>query len=905
MAWKGYRSYRIYRPATGKMGTVDSVSWFPRKPMPTITPQEAVRYAMDHLRDTLLEIKDTVWEPITQAITATMDKMPQAEAKGQDFSLREHGGRFGADMRALDPKGKHGYGVRMCSECQYDRCQCEDPARGEAEKLEDPPERIEAAPRQTNAEASMLNNGPLSESTATEQTRRSKTGVSNVGESAGGVGPEQMPQKSAAPEPTPTKTVRAQSNPYEVLEMDEVADCEGGVDKESQKTTEFTTSKSETRSHLTRDRKKPSKYTQINRVASAPGRKTIMITSAKMSKAERYEPMSREIEQGAIYEERISPEPSNTCDEHDETMAKRILDREFGNDEQVAKWWEETHPAYATLDSGELRVARIMQDGVRLNYPRAMQLKEAQEWQQANYEEWIRNVETRKSWKPIHPSEKRAPAKPSYVVPILEQKAGKKKRIRLAYDGNRSQYEGPRSSRTVSMQAKKIMMNHIVSTGKQIMTADVSDFYLAAPNVLPSEEYMWCPAKCLTQQINDHFKLKDLIVGGRVLLEITRPVYGLNQAGLIAMKKLKEILAQHGYDECDNECIFRSRDPNDKTLFCIHVDDLMFAFSRTPEAERIITILEQAGYKLKVDRDPQDYCGFHMEADENDKSITISMPNMVQNMLERFNLTAIQKRATPYPSHRPKYTGRQVTAPKDGSRPLNKQEIQLLQEKIGALLYLAMAVRVDIVTHVSKVSSQQATPTEQVMKDTDYIFGYLRAHPNRGIKYKASDMQLRAYTDASFDSENKARSRSGAVFFYGKRDDPSFVNGPIDHISRIQTTTHAMSSAEAEYVALYLCTMRTIHLRNLTEIVGHKQGATPISCDNICAVGLANDQVADGRTKHVERKYHFTRAIIAKGMVSVYWQAGTSNLADFFTKRLDEDTHWRFTKLFTVDLTNQ
>jgi hypothetical protein len=175
-----------------------------------------------------------------------------------------------------------------------------------------------------------------------------------------------------------------------------------------------------------------------------------------------------------------------------------------------------------------------------------MQLKEAQEWQQANYEEWIRNVETRKSWKPIHPSEKRAPAKPSYVVPILEQKAGKKKRIRLAYDGNRSQYEGPRSSRTVSMQAKKIMMNHIVSTGKQIMTADVSDFYLAAPNVLPSEEYMWCPAKCLTQQIIDHFKLKDLIVGGRVLLEITRPVYGLNQAGLIAMKKLKEILAQHG-----------------------------------------------------------------------------------------------------------------------------------------------------------------------------------------------------------------------------------------------------------------------------------------------------------------------------------------------------------------------
>jgi hypothetical protein len=935
-AWDHYRCYRVYRPSTGKMVYIDSVSWHPRTPMPDLTPHDAVRFAMNHLRNAVEKLPDQdEWGALAESLTtrsndmeATGARQVQEETKqGSTLILRDHGGKFGADMRALDPKGKHGYGTWVCPDCDYQRCQCvelELVAREQKQEQQqqnpvtattkEPTAMPEPTEMPGKAEESQ---GTTTEGQSQEISRRSRTQPAhkhgqkcarevrtysaNQGRKKRGSNATVKPiDKEPRVESQPAEATS--DNSFNVLEGDDEADYEGGEPKHAEAVEHTTTTTKTTRGYPSRHRKPPTKFRQLNRVTSAPGGKTIIVSSTKLSKAERYEPASRNIEQGAIYEELIAPEPRNSEDNKDEQRAKDILDAEA----ETLQWWEDAAAGYETLLPCEKRVARLIQDGVRLNYSKAMLLEDAEEWREANYAEWERNVITRKSWRPIHPHEKQEETIPSYVVPILEQKEGKSKRIRLAYDGNRSQYEGPRSSRTVSMQAKKIMLNHIISTGKECMTADVSDFYLAEPNVLPSLEYMWCPMKCLTPKIIEDFQLKDKISKGRVLLEISRPVYGLNQAGLIAMQSLKRILEKHGYVECDNECIFRSNDPLDDTIFCIHVDDLMFAYSNTPQAEQIMQVLRKEGYNLKVENDPRMYCGFHITINREERSITAAMPTQVQNMLVRFNLTNVQKRMTPYPTSRPKYTGRQTTAPQDDSRPLNENEIRLLQEKIGCLLYLAMAVRCDIVTHVSKVSSQQATPTERVMKDTDHIFGYLRQFPNRGIKYYASDMQLKAYTDASFDTENKSRSRSGAVFYFGRNKEPSFVNGPIDHISRIQTTTHAMSSAEAEYVALYLCTMRAIYLRNLTEIFGHKQGPTPISCDNACAVGLANDQVADGRTKHVERKYHFTRSIIAKGMVSVYWQAGTSNLADFFTKRLDEETHWRFTNLFTVDIaTNQ
>ena len=66
--------------------------------------------------------------------------------------------------------------------------------------------------------------------------------------------------------------------------------------------------------------------------------------------------------------------------------------------------------------------------------------------------------------------------------------------------------------------------------------------------------------------------------------------------------------------------------------------------------------------------------------------------------------------------------------------------------------------------------------------------------------------------------------------------------------------------------------------------------------DNQCAVNMTNNLVLDRKTKHIDRRFHWTRFEVKKG---------TSNLADFFTKYLDKETHQRFTNMFTTQFTTE
>ena len=68
----------------------------------------------------------------------------------------------------------------------------------------------------------------------------------------------------------------------------------------------------------------------------------------------------------------------------------------------------------------------------------------------------------------------------------------------------------------------------------------------------------------------------------------------------------------------------------------------------------------------------------------------------------------------------------------------------------------------------------------------------------------------------------------------------------------------------------------------------------PLLCDNQSVVKLANNTVQHSRTKHIDIRHHFIRDHVAKGDI-LFQNVGTKEqLADIFTKPLDEST---FSKL--------
>ncbi len=86
---------------------------------------------------------------------------------------------------------------------------------------------------------------------------------------------------------------------------------------------------------------------------------------------------------------------------------------------------------------------------------------------------------------------------------------------------------------------------------------------------------------------------------------------------------------------------------------------------------------------------------------------------------------------------------------------------------------------------LSEIASQQAAPTENMMKCVDQFLDYMWTHLDAIIQYRASDMILNVHSDALDLSAPKAHSRAGGYFFRGNipRDgDPVKLNGAI-HIT--------------------------------------------------------------------------------------------------------------------------
>ncbi|GKB54700.1 hypothetical protein Tco_0905453 [Tanacetum coccineum] len=101
-----------------------------------------------------------------------------------------------------------------------------------------------------------------------------------------------------------------------------------------------------------------------------------------------------------------------------------------------------------------------------------------------------------------------------------------------------------------------------------------------------------------------------------------------------------------------------------------------------------------------------------------------------------------------------------------------------------------------------------------------------------------------------------------------------------------------MSSAKAEYVAAAGCCANILWIKSqLTDydIIYEKV----IFCDNTSAIAISNNPVLHSRTKHIDIRYHFIRYHILKGNIELHFIPTQYQLADIFTKPLDEPTFKR------------
>jgi hypothetical protein len=487
----------------------------------------------------------------------------------------------------------------------------------------------------------------------------------------------------------------------------------------------------------------------------------------------------------------------------------------------------------------------------------------------------------------------------SFVCTVRPEKA-EPNRTRFTVGGNKINYPGEVATPTAEMLAAKILFNSVVSTpGAKFMTMDVSNFYLMTP--LKRPEYIRVRLVDLPDEIIKEYKLRDKATkNGSIYLEVTKGMYGLPQAGLLANELLEKRLNNHGYYQSKLVPGLWKHESR-PIQFTLVVDDFGVKYIGREHAEHLKSVLEQH-YKVTTDWTGERYIGIHLKWDYAKRQVHLYMPGYVKKALLQFQHVLKKKQNQPFPHTPIKYGAKKQYATEESKAPaLNATDKKFVQKVCGKFLFYGRAVDSTLLTPISAIASQSANPTTDTLNHTRQLLDYLATQEDAVLTYNKSDMILAVHSDASYLSEPKARSRAGGHFFLSTYASIPPNNGAILNIAHV--IKHVMSSAtEAELAALYIMAREAVYIRIILEELGHKQPPTPIQTDNSMADAVINGKVQPKRTKAMDMRFHWLRDRECQKQFKFYWRPGKTNYADYWTKHHSAAHHINMRKEFLTPL---
>ncbi|GJY18264.1 hypothetical protein Tco_0389755 [Tanacetum coccineum] len=221
---------------------------------------------------------------------------------------------------------------------------------------------------------------------------------------------------------------------------------------------------------------------------------------------------------------------------------------------------------------------------------------------------------------------------------------------------------------------------------------------------------------------------------------------------------------------------------------------------------------------------------------QSERVISINQEKYVKDMLKKYDINGSSVKTPMVPPNN--------LGPDLSGKAVNETQYRGM---IGSLMYLT-ASRPDIQFSTCLCARYQANPKESHLIAVKRIFRYLKGTPSLGLWYpKCLGFDLKGYSDSDYAGCNMDRkSTLGACQLLG---------GKLVCWSAKKQQSVAMSSAKAEY-------SQTI-------------------------------QLFISRTKHTDIRYHFIRDHILKGDIELHFIPTQYQLADIFTKPLDEPTFKR------------
>jgi hypothetical protein len=268
-----------------------------------------------------------------------------------------------------------------------------------------------------------------------------------------------------------------------------------------------------------------------------------------------------------------------------------------------------------------------------------------------------------------------------------------------------------------------------------------------------------------------------------------------------------------------------------------------------------------------------------------DGSLFLSQAKYIRDVLSRFQMMDSRPTTTPMVKN--------LVLPLPDKTSIDTELRGRYLSAVGSVMYAAVSTRPDIAYAVGYLARFSMSPSDVHWQAMKHLLRYLKGTMDYGITYRRSGSTTltaeahvprpledsAAYSDSDWAGcPHTSRSTSGYVF--------KIAGGAVSWSSKLQPRV-ALSSVEAEYIALTHCAREAVFLRQLLEEMGHAPDKpTLVYEDNTGAKALAKDPVKASRIRHVRLPEHFVREAVNEGLITVDYIETSRMAADIFTKPL-------------------
>lgn len=356
--------------------------------------------------------------------------------------------------------------------------------------------------------------------------------------------------------------------------------------------------------------------------------------------------------------------------------------------------------------------------------------------------------------------------------------------------------------------------------------------------------------------------------------KLIKSIYGLKQSSRVWNDVLNDVLLDFGLKRSTyDQCLYYLTNKKDKLYVTIYVDDILI-FSNNAEKEAELKATLCKSFKMKDLGNVSSILGIRVTRNEKFKTISIDQTRYIKEILQRFNMTECK------PVSAPLDINQKISTEMSPKTRKEKEEMKDVpyREAIGALLFVARITRADITFPVNLLSRYCENPGEAHWGALKRIMRYLKGSMNMKITYGEVSEELTAFSDADWASDlDERRSTTGYVF--------TLNGGAISWGCKKQPTV-ALSSTEAEYMAIVNTMQEAIWLRSLHVEIFGELGVINLNTDNKGAIEFIKNNAYSPRTKHIDIKAAFIREKLNLGHFKLLYRNTNEMPADVGRSKL-------------------